>query len=115
MKHHTPWPQQAGTDSSIVLCCVELDFAHSGIPAEFRVLPTIISSPEVDHMTIKMAASWKKIRGTLKPSYLLRFVVDPSKAWFVMLGLLLAECVVNIFVIQRIKCKLVGSLTSEAR
>ena len=54
---------------------------------------------------LKMAASWKKIRGTLSPGNLKRYLTDPRSPWFVMFGLLFAELIVNILVIQKIKCK----------
>ena len=53
-----------------------------------------------------MAASWKKIRGTLRPSNLKRYLFDPGQAWLAMIALFIAESVVNIVVIHKIKCEL---------
>ena len=58
------------------------------------------------HVTFKMAASWKKIGRALKPNKLWKYLTDPGQAWLVMLMLFIAECFVNVLVIQKVKCKL---------
>ncbi|XP_064611504.1 dol-P-Man:Man(5)GlcNAc(2)-PP-Dol alpha-1,3-mannosyltransferase-like [Liolophura sinensis] len=50
-----------------------------------------------------MAASWKKMRGQLSPSFVWRLMVDPNLSLPVMVLILMAELVVNVFVIERIK------------
>lgn len=56
-------------------------------------------------MTFKMAASWKRLRGELKPSNLKRYALDPGKTIPFMICLFVAECFVNVFVINKIKCE----------
>ena len=53
-----------------------------------------------------MAASmWKILRNNVSRKNLYRLVFDPKLAIFSMCALLLAELVVNILVIKKIKCK----------
>ena len=53
-----------------------------------------------------MAASMKRIRDTLAPSYWKRFIFDPARSLPALLLLFIAEVAVSILVIFKIKCKL---------
>ena len=50
-------------------------------------------------------SKWKDLDLHLLTEWIKRLLFDPSKTWVVGLGLLLAEIVVNVLVIWKIKCE----------
>lgn len=50
-------------------------------------------------------AKWRDFDLQFLIEWIKRLLFDPSKTWVVGLGLLLAEIVVNILVIWKIKCE----------
>ena len=48
----------------------------------------------------------KRLRGSFSLGYLKQLIIDPSKPWVMMTALFILECVINIAVIWKIKCKI---------